>query len=66
MGVHEIVAQGKVIRFEPVTLPDSRQVRLGRLHPGAVHKKATSQLLIPKPTDDPVAWARAVLDHIIG
>lgn len=66
LGVNEIVAQGKFIRFEPVSLPDSRQVRLGRLHPGAVHKKATSQLLIPKPTDDPVAWARTILDTIVG
>ena len=66
LGVNEIVAQGKMVRFEPVTLPDSRQVRLGRLHPGAVYKKATSQLLVPKPTNDPVVWARAVLDHIVG
>ncbi len=65
LGVHDIVAQGKFVRFEPVTLPDSRQLRLKRLYPGAVYKGATSQMLVPKPAGDAVEWARTVLTQIV-
>src|SRR5436305_4566090 len=32
-GLSEVTVQGKYVRFHPVELPDSRVVRLNRLHP---------------------------------
>ncbi len=66
LGVVDIVAQGKNVRVEPVTLPESRQLRLQRLYPGSVYKAAASQLLVPKPDGDAVAWAMSLLDRVIS
>jgi len=66
LGVNDIVMQGKNVRLEPVTLPESRQVRLQRLYPGSVYKPATSQLLTPKPDGDHLAWAMSLLDRVIS
>jgi len=66
LGVVDIVAQGKNVRIEPVNLPESRKVRLQRLYPGAVYKQATSQLLVPKPDGDAVAWAMSLLDRVVA
>ena len=66
LGVVDIVAQGKNVRVEPVTLPESRQLRLQRLYPGSVYKAAASQLLVPKPDGDTVAWAMSLLDRVIS
>ncbi len=65
-GVEEIVAQGKWVRFQPVHLPESRQMRLQRLYPGSVVKSATEQLLVPKPDGDALEWAAALLDQVLG
>ena len=48
-GVREIIAQGPHIRFHPVALPESAQLRLNRLYPGSLVKAATSTILIPRP-----------------
>ncbi|MDR1079090.1 MAG: transcription-repair coupling factor [Propionibacteriaceae bacterium] len=48
-GLVEVVAQGKFVRFEPAQLPESRQLRLRRLYPGAVYKPTPGQLLVPRP-----------------
>ena len=60
LGVVDIVAQGRNVRIEPVNLPESRKVRLQRLYPGSVYKAAASQLLVPKPDGDTVAWAMSL------
>ncbi|ROR55405.1 transcription-repair coupling factor [Luteococcus japonicus] len=54
VGVTEVVGQGNNIRFSPANLPDSRQLRLGRLHPGSVIKHQAGFVLIPRPTTAPV------------
>jgi transcription-repair coupling factor (superfamily II helicase) len=48
-GLAEVGLQGKHIRFSPLVLPDSRQMRLKRYHPDAVYKTATNQVSIPTP-----------------
>jgi transcription-repair coupling factor (superfamily II helicase) len=48
-GLTDIILQGNHIRFAPVELPDSRQVRLQRLYPGAILKPAVATMLIPVP-----------------
>ena len=63
-GVQEIVPQGKVVRFSPMSLPESRQVRLQRLYPGATIKSALDQILVPKPEGDYLAWATTFLTQM--
>ena len=48
-GLTDIVQQGTFIRFSPVNLPDSRQVRVQRLYPKTVLKPATRSMLVPVP-----------------
>jgi transcription-repair coupling factor (superfamily II helicase) len=52
-GLTDIMLQGNHIRFAPVDLPDSRQVRLQRLYPGAILKPAVSTMLVPVPKAAP-------------
>jgi transcription-repair coupling factor (superfamily II helicase) len=49
-GVSEIVVQGNHIRLAPVELPESRTMRLTRLHPGSIVKPAVRTILVPRPT----------------
>jgi transcription-repair coupling factor (superfamily II helicase) len=48
-GLTDITQQGSHIRFAPVELPDSRQVRLRRLYPKSVVKPAVRTMLVPVP-----------------
>ena len=50
LGVREIVAQGKSIRFAPVSLAESARMRLTRLYPGTVLKPATRTIVVPAPS----------------
>ena len=67
-GVGEIVMAGPRVRFHPVDPPESRQLRLTRLHPGTLVKPAVRTILVPRPpagstTDEGlVEWVRGVLD----
>ena len=48
-GVSDILVQGSRIKFQPVELPDSKQVRLKRLYPGANYRAAAKALQVPFP-----------------
>ena len=48
-GVDEVQAQGKMIRFAHLEVPDSAAMRMKRLYPGTVLKPATRQVLVPRP-----------------
>jgi transcription-repair coupling factor (superfamily II helicase) len=48
-GLHEIVGQGRFLRFAPAQLPESRALRLQRLYPGSVVKNAAGSVLVPRP-----------------
>jgi len=48
-GLHEIVGQGRFLRFGPAHLPESRALRLQRLYPGSVIKNAAGSVLVPRP-----------------
>ncbi|WP_030165402.1 transcription-repair coupling factor [Spirillospora albida] len=50
----DVTAQGNFIKFAPVDLPDSRQVRLQRLYPKSILKPATETLLVPAPKTAPL------------
>ncbi|MEU7929064.1 transcription-repair coupling factor [Micromonospora sp. NPDC049107] len=49
-GLSDVTMQGKHIRFGPLPLPDSKQMRLKRYHPDAVYKQATDQVSVPRPS----------------
>jgi transcription-repair coupling factor (superfamily II helicase) len=49
-GVADISVQGNFVRFGPVDLPESAQLRLQRLYPKSLVKDATHTILVPKPT----------------
>ncbi|MFE5791032.1 transcription-repair coupling factor [Streptomyces sp. NPDC056503] len=53
-GVGEIVLQGPNIRFAPVELRESQELRLKRLHPKSVVKPAVHQILVPRPATRPI------------
>ncbi|HEX9034901.1 MAG TPA: TRCF domain-containing protein, partial [Streptosporangiaceae bacterium] len=48
-GLTDITAQGNHIRFAPVELPDSREVRVQRLYPRTLLKPAVRTMLVPVP-----------------
>jgi transcription-repair coupling factor (superfamily II helicase) len=54
-GLADITQQGTHIRFSPVELPDSRQVRVARLYPKTVLKPAVRTMLVPVPRATPGA-----------
>ncbi len=49
VGIREIGQQGNFLRFFPVDLPDSGQVRLTRLFPGSILKAPARTVLVPRP-----------------
>ncbi|WKN49413.1 transcription-repair coupling factor [Nocardioides sp. Arc9.136] len=75
-GVGEVTAAGKNIRFAPVSLPESRVVRLNRMYPKSIVKPALDTILVPRPQTavvggKPIAgiallqWTHGVIDAII-
>ncbi len=48
-GLTDITVAGNHVRFAPVDLPDSRQVRVQRLYPKTVLKPAVRTMLVPVP-----------------
>ena len=48
-GLTEVSLGGNSIRFAPVELPESAQLRLQRLYPGSLVKGAVRTILVPKP-----------------
>jgi transcription-repair coupling factor (superfamily II helicase) len=75
-GIGEVTISGKYVRFAPVTLPESRVVRLQRMHPKSVVKAPVETILVPRPQTAAVGgkplagvalleWARQVIDAVI-
>ncbi|WP_153505584.1 transcription-repair coupling factor [Cumulibacter manganitolerans] len=73
VGVHEIAAQGKTVRLQPLKLGDAAQMKLARVYKGATYKPNLSLVSIPRPTEGTgvaapplrnqavIEWARRVL-----
>jgi transcription-repair coupling factor (superfamily II helicase) len=75
-GLTEIAAQGNQVRFGPVELRESQQLRLTRLYPGAVLRGVVRTVLVPRPTTarvggqplrdgDVIRWARDLIDAVL-
>ena len=76
-GLTDITAAGNHIRFAPVELPDSRQVRVQRLYPKTVLKPAVRTMLVPVPKTAPIggqplrdtellAWCGEVIRSVLA
>ncbi|MFI0788494.1 transcription-repair coupling factor [Streptomyces lydicus] len=76
-GVSDITLQGANIRFGPVELRESQELRLKRLYPRTVLKPATRQILVPRPTTGKIggkplvgrellAWVGEFLTTVLG
>lgn len=48
-GLSDVVMQGNQIRFSPVELRESQELRLRRMYPKSLHKETTRTLLVPLP-----------------
>jgi len=48
-GLNDVSMQGRHIRFSPLSLPDSKQLRLKRYYPDAVYKTTGEQVSVPRP-----------------
>ena len=48
-GLTDITLQGSYVRFAPVELPESREVRVQRLYPRTMLKPAVRTMLVPVP-----------------
>jgi len=48
-GVGDVSVQGSFVRFGPLDLPESAQLRLKRLYPGSLVKDAVRTILVPRP-----------------
>ncbi|MFG2865204.1 transcription-repair coupling factor [Streptomyces sioyaensis] len=76
-GVSDITLQGANVRFGPVELRESQELRLKRLYPRTVLKPAAQQVLVPRPTTGKIggkpvvgrellAWTGEFLSTILG
>jgi transcription-repair coupling factor (superfamily II helicase) len=76
-GVSDITLQGSNVRFGPVELRESQELRLARLHPRSVVKQATRQVLVPRPSTgtiggkpvvgrDLLVWTAEFLMSVLG
>ncbi|HET6635398.1 MAG TPA: TRCF domain-containing protein, partial [Streptomyces sp.] len=77
-GVTDITLQGSNVRFSPVELRESQELRLQRLYPRSVVKAATRQVLVPRPKSgggiggkpvvgrDLLAWVGEFLTSVLG
>jgi transcription-repair coupling factor (superfamily II helicase) len=65
-GVADVSVQGNHVRFGPVVLRESQQLRLNRLYPGSIVKAALGTVLVPTPRTARVGGRplrdRAILD----
>jgi transcription-repair coupling factor (superfamily II helicase) len=53
-GLDEVVVQGQGIRFHPVELAESAQMRLTRLYPRTIVKPAVRTIVVPRPATSPL------------
>ncbi|HEY8532726.1 MAG TPA: transcription-repair coupling factor [Micromonospora sp.] len=76
-GLTDVSMQGRHVRFSPLTLPDSKQMRLKRYYPDAVYKAALSQVSVPRPVTRRVGgeplrdqallrWCAQLLSDVLG
>ncbi|MGZ4591219.1 MAG: TRCF domain-containing protein, partial [Actinomycetes bacterium] len=75
-GLSDVALAGRNVRFGPVELRESQQMRLQRLYPGSLVKPAVRTILVPTPATAPVGgqplrdvellrWCRDLVDAVL-
>ena len=75
-GLTEVTSAGTNIRFAPVKIPESAQLRLARVYPKSLYKAAAEVALVPRPKTAAIggvplkdgellAWCRTVIDTVL-
>ena len=75
-GLAEVAVQGNFVKFGPVKLRESQEMRLMRLYPKTLVKAATDTMLVPKPMtarvggqplrdQELLGWARDLIDAVL-
>ena len=49
LGIREVVLAGKYVRLSPLTLPESKQLKLNRLYPSSLYKTQSSTVMVTIP-----------------
>ena len=62
--LREVVISGKFLRLSPLTLAESRQLRLARVYPGSIYKSAASTVLVALPKA--AAWNPSESTPVMG
>ncbi|MGE7434100.1 transcription-repair coupling factor [Kitasatospora sp. NPDC001175] len=65
-GVADITLQGPNVRFGPVSLRESQQLRLNRLYPRSQVKAAAEQVLVPRPSTGRIGGKPLVGRELLG
>jgi transcription-repair coupling factor (superfamily II helicase) len=76
-GLTDVSLQGRHVRFAPLPLPDSKQLRLKRFYPESVYKVAADTVSLPRPMTRRVGgeplrdtvlleWAAELLKTVLG
>jgi transcription-repair coupling factor (superfamily II helicase) len=76
-GVTEVSLQGNSVRFSPLDLPESAQLRLKRLYDRSLYKQAVGTVSVPRPRtgglgSEPMRdvallqWCAKVLEQVVG
>ena len=79
LGIREMIQQGKNLRISPISLPESKQLKLQRVYPGSIYKTSTNVALVALPSTDwsplgersklrdtsVIAWATSVLQDLL-
>ena len=80
LGIREMIQQGKNLRISPISLPESKQLKLQRVYPGSIYKTSTNVALVALPSTDwsplgersklrdtsVIAWATSVLQDLLN
>ncbi len=65
LGVTEVAMGPQGLRMSPIHLPESGQLRLGRLYPGSKYRELTSTLTLRPPTEGGRTGAAALRDRAL-
>jgi len=65
VGLTEIVASGLGVRFQPVNLPESAQMRLTRMYPRTLIKAAVNTIIVPRPMTSLVGGTPVIGDDLL-
>jgi transcription-repair coupling factor (superfamily II helicase) len=65
-GIADVSVQGNHVRFGPVELRESQELRLQRLYPRSIVKPALGTVLVPKPMTAPIGGRPLRDNEVLG